>query len=111
MLEKRSDAAEMDTAVCSAIETRMLERLTDRSTHVRVQAVHALARLQDPSRPSDCRVIGALARALRADPHYDVRRAALQRVVVCRSTLSAILHRLNDANEQVRFTLHCVATL
>ncbi|XP_065557176.1 condensin complex subunit 3-like isoform X3 [Artemia franciscana] len=79
----------------------MLERLRDRVAGIRVQAVFALQRLQEPSN-KECPVIRAFVHHLKKDPNADVRRAILMNIASCVITLPHILDRCRDINESVR---------
>jgi len=88
--------------IWAEIQERLTERARDKVAAVRVQAVTALARLQDPSNPGGCIVVSLLARMLATDPSAEVRRIVLGNIALCRSTLGAIIERIRDVKPEVR---------
>lgn len=91
----------LDEALYAALRRALLARVRDRLPAVRVHAVAALARLQDPSDSTDP-AVRALEARLATDPSPCVRRAALADLVVTRATLPALLARTRDAAAPVR---------
>lgn len=53
LLGSLSENAQIDDELCEQIHKAMLIRVTDKYPNVRIQAVLAMARLQDPESP-DC---------------------------------------------------------
>lgn len=82
-----------------------MKRIHDKMPAVRVEAVHALARLQNPSDPED-EVMARLVERLRNDPHAEVRRAVLAHLALARDTLQALLERAQDVDVGVRKRLY-----
>jgi condensin complex subunit 3 len=82
----------------------MTERLFDKEAIVRVQAIHAMARLQslpvDDS--SDFTILDIFIDLLQHDPSADVRKAALLQVDVTPKSLPFILERLRDVDSVIR---------
>ncbi|CAH1247094.1 NCAPG [Branchiostoma lanceolatum] len=101
MLNALGEDAEVDDDLYDRIFECMLMRLRDKIPAIRVQAVLALTRLQDPSDQS-CAVITAYQYLLGCDPNPDVRRAILSCIAPSTHTLSGVLQRVRDVNQSVR---------
>uniref|UniRef100_A0A182FI79 Nuclear condensin complex subunit 3 C-terminal domain-containing protein n=2 Tax=Anopheles albimanus TaxID=7167 RepID=A0A182FI79_ANOAL len=95
-----SDAT-LDDSICDKILRYMLERMRDISQHVRVQAVLALQRLQDPTNPEDA-VSRAYIYHLDKDPSPKVRQTIITSLGRNYRSLSHIIDRLWDVDERVR---------
>ncbi|KAA0198034.1 hypothetical protein HAZT_HAZT009612 [Hyalella azteca] len=101
ILNSMGKSASLDDDLFNTIYDTMLERLMDRKPAVRVQAIHALNRLQDPTN-KDCPVIKAYRYHLSMDPASEVRRAALCCTALNFQTLPDVLQRTRDKNNLVR---------
>ncbi|XP_077992118.1 condensin complex subunit 3-like [Glandiceps talaboti] len=101
LLNLMGDDAQIDDDLFDRIYDNMLVRLKDKKASVRVQAVHALARLQDPS-DKDCPVIKAYIYMLNNDPNPDVRFAILTCIAPSSQTLTTVLKRTRDVKDSVR---------
>lgn len=122
MLEELNESACISAELFEKIYDAMLERIQDRIASVRVQAVIALQRLQDPTN-KECPVIKvtcvinvftslfkkkcftlvqALVFHLERDPHPEVRRAVLKALGCNYFTLEFVLVRLRDVKDLVR---------
>ncbi|XP_063609202.1 condensin complex subunit 3-like [Penaeus indicus] len=101
ILNHMGEEAVIDDELYSNIYDTMLHRLQDKVPSVRVQAVLALARLQDP-RNKECPVIKAYRYHLSMDPNSDVRRAVLTSIAITFQTLPDILERTRDVRDLVR---------
>ncbi|XP_057377036.1 condensin complex subunit 3-like [Daphnia carinata] len=101
LLEELSESASINAELFEKIYDAMLERIQDRIASVRVQAVVALQRLQDPTN-KECPVIKALVFHLERDPHPEVRRAVLKALGCNYFTLEFVLIRLRDVKDLVR---------
>ncbi|XP_019644482.1 PREDICTED: condensin complex subunit 3-like [Branchiostoma belcheri] len=101
MLNALGEDAEVDDDLYDRIFECMLMRLRDKIPAIRVQAVLALTRLQDPSDQS-CAVITAYLYLLGCDPNPDVRRAILSCIAPSTHTLGGVLQRTRDVNQSVR---------
>lgn len=101
ILNHMGEEAVIDDELYSNIYDTMLHRLQDKIPSVRVQAVLALARLQDP-RNKECPVIKAYRYHLSMDPNSDVRRAVLTSIAITFQTLPDILERTRDVRDLVR---------
>lgn len=101
ILDALGDEAELEDELCGLIHSRMLDRTRDRVPLIRMQAVHALARLQDPA-DVECPVIARYILLLNTDSSSDVRRAVLGHVALSKLTLPEILRRTRDVKDAVR---------
>lgn len=101
LLTAMGDNAYIDDILCERIITTMLDRVLDRSSKVRAQAILALQRLQDPS-DEDCRVMKVYMFHLNKDPSSEVRRTILTVMARTNRTLLCILKRTRDINDLVR---------
>jgi hypothetical protein len=86
-----------DTFFQTVIEC-LSKRLSDKLPGVRAQGIRALAKLQQP----DDDVVTKIAELMSSDTSNDVRKTAVQNVLVCESTLSLIVQRIKDINTDVR---------
>ncbi|XP_076275206.1 condensin complex subunit 3-like isoform X1 [Rhynchophorus ferrugineus] len=98
---------QLDDGLCDLIETAMIENTKDPKPVVRLQALLALFRLQDPLNP-DCPVIQAFLTCLKDSSHI-VRREAAKRIAPNALTLPKLKDRIRDVNENVRYAafVHC----
>lgn len=101
LLNYLGEDAQIDDELFESIYQAMLQRVKDKFPAVRVQAVTALTRLQDPS-DKGCPIIAAYMFLLEKDPHPDVRRAVLSSIAVSRKTLPVVIGRTCDVKETVR---------
>ncbi|KAG7157088.1 Condensin complex subunit 3-like, partial [Homarus americanus] len=101
LLNHMGEEAVIDDDLYNNIYDTMLHRLQDKVPLVRVQAVLALARLQDP-RNKECPVIKAYRYHMCMDPNPDVRRAVLSNIAITFQTLPDILERTRDVRDLVR---------
>uniref|UniRef100_A0A182NH86 Nuclear condensin complex subunit 3 C-terminal domain-containing protein n=1 Tax=Anopheles dirus TaxID=7168 RepID=A0A182NH86_9DIPT len=95
-----TDAA-LDDAICDKILRYMMERIRDTSQHVRVQAVLALQRLQDPNSMDDP-VVRAYIYHLDKDPSPKVRQAVITSLGRNYRLIPFLLERLWDVDARVR---------
>lgn len=101
LLNSMGDQAFIDDALCDKITVSMMDRLLDKSTKVRAQAIFALHRLQDPT-DDQCPVIKMYIFHATKDPKAMVRRAALMSMAKNQRTLQVALRRTRDVDEIVR---------
>ncbi|XP_070541488.1 condensin complex subunit 3-like [Ptychodera flava] len=101
LLNQMGDDAQIDDDLFDRIYDNMLVRLRDKKASVRVQAVTALARLQDPS-DKECPVIKAYMYMMGSDPNPDVRYAIMSCIAPSAQTLPVILKRTRDVKDGVR---------
>ncbi|XP_075050811.1 condensin complex subunit 3 [Mixophyes fleayi] len=101
LLVNLPENAQIDDDLFDKIHDAMLIRVTDRVPNVRIQAVLALARLQDPS-DVECPVSNAYMHLLENDLNAEVRRAVLSCIAPSARTLPKIVGRTMDVKETVR---------
>nr|CAD7453642.1 unnamed protein product [Timema tahoe] len=101
ILNSMSEEASLDDDICNNLCAHMMERLQDKATSVRHQAVLALQRLQDPINPT-CRVIKSFMFHLELDPSSEVRRGILQVMARSNLTIPQIIDRTRDVKDTVR---------
>ncbi|EDV20086.1 uncharacterized protein TRIADDRAFT_32599, partial [Trichoplax adhaerens] len=101
LLNNLSEDAQIDDDLYNLIYEAMLERLYDKVPAVRIQAVRAVARLQDPT-DEDCIVIKKYIELISKDSSAEVRRAVLANIAINALTLPEIIERTKDIKESVR---------
>jgi condensin complex subunit 3 len=93
---------ELDEDLFSLLKTSLLERVRDREPNVRVQAVIALAKLQNATSGEDDAEDDAATRALMDAMAHDssaqARRAALFQLDLTPSLLAPVLNRIRDVD-------------
>ena len=90
LLNNMGDDAVIDDDLAERIFESMLIRLHDKFPAVRVQAVAAISRLQDPLDP-ECIVISTYLKLMSNDSSVEVRRAVLLNVALTSQTLEGII--------------------
>ncbi|XP_007517940.1 condensin complex subunit 3 [Erinaceus europaeus] len=93
--------AQIDDHLFDNINEAMLIRLKDKIPNVRIQAVLALSRLQDP-KDEECPVVNAYITLIENDSNPEVRRAVLSCIAPSAKTLPQIVGRTKDVKESVR---------
>ncbi|WFD18733.1 chromosome condensation complex Condensin, subunit G [Malassezia caprae] len=88
----------LDDDLYETLVSMLMQRLVDKESAVRVQAVIALARLQCSEEGTDERTLRLLLHLLRHDTSADVRRAALFNIPPTAATLPYLLERLLDVD-------------
>ena len=68
----------------------MMIRLKDKVPSIRIQAVLALVRLQDPE-DDECPIIDAFLHSMETDTNADVRKTILCNIAFSRKTLPYVL--------------------
>ncbi|NXQ53528.1 CND3 protein, partial [Anthoscopus minutus] len=101
ILGNMPENAEIDDDLFDKINEAMLIRLKDKFPSVRIQAVLALSRLQDP-KDENCPVVNIYTTLLENDSNSDVRRAVLSCIAPSERTLPVIVGRTMDVKEAVR---------
>ncbi|XP_015281754.1 PREDICTED: condensin complex subunit 3 [Gekko japonicus] len=101
LLGSLPENAQIEDELFDKINSAMLVRVKDRVPNVRIQAVLALARLQDP-KDSDCPVVNVYCSLIESDSNSEVRRAVLSCIGPSAKTLSKIVGRTMDVKEAVR---------
>lgn len=98
---------ELGDGVWRVFRTKMTERLFDKEAAVRVQAVHAMSRLQQLPLTEDGSILvqDVFLELLAHDPVADVRKTVLEVVDVTEATLESIVLRRRDSDASVRKTL------
>jgi len=109
LLNSLGEDAEVSEELYEEILQAMLERLNDKVPVVRVHAVAAVSRLQDPTDAADP-VTAEYMRLVSSDTSKEVRKAVLANLGVSALTLPHILERLRDVKDDVRkYTYSVVA--
>ncbi|KFO94700.1 Condensin complex subunit 3, partial [Buceros rhinoceros silvestris] len=101
ILGNMPENAQIDDDLFDKINEAMLIRLKDKFSNVRIQAVLALSRLQDP-KDENCPVINIYSTLLENDSNSEVRRAVLSCIAPSARTLPKIVGRTMDVKEAVR---------
>ncbi|XP_028721718.1 condensin complex subunit 3 [Peromyscus leucopus] len=101
LLGSMPENAQIDDDLFDKINEAMLIRLKDKIPNVRIQAVLALSRLQDP-KDDDCPVVDAYVTLIENDSNPEVRRAVLSCIAPSAKTLPKIVGRTKDVKEAVR---------
>uniref|UniRef100_A0A8C4LHD4 Non-SMC condensin I complex subunit G n=1 Tax=Equus asinus TaxID=9793 RepID=A0A8C4LHD4_EQUAS len=101
LLGSMPENAQIDDDLFDKINEAMLIRLKDKIPNVRIQAVLALSRLQDP-KDDECPVVNAYATLIENDSNPEVRRAVLSCITPSAKTLPKIVGRTKDVKEAVR---------
>lgn len=101
ILTSLGDEAIIDDNLYEKISSAMLSCMKDKSPKVRVQAVLALHRLQNPS-SNTCPVIETYLFHVTRDPNADVRRTILSKIGKSKKILRIALEKIFDVNVRVR---------
>ncbi|CAH3143074.1 unnamed protein product [Porites lobata] len=101
LLNNMDDDAVIDDDLADRIFESMLTRLLDKFPAVRVQAVAAISRLQDPT-DAECAVISSYLKLMSSDSSAEVRRAVLLNIALSTQTLEGVIGRTQDVTESVR---------
>ncbi|XP_005148525.2 condensin complex subunit 3 [Melopsittacus undulatus] len=101
ILGNMPENAQIDDELFDKINEAMLVRLKDKFSNVRIQAVLALSRLQDP-KDENCPVVNIYSTLLENDSNSEVRRAVLSCIAPSARTLPKIVSRTMDVKEPVR---------
>jgi len=103
LLQNLGEGAKIDDSLFDRIYCCMIERLRDKCPMVRVHAVLALTRLQDPA-DEECSVTKAYIILMTRDPNVEVRRIILTSLAPSAQSLPAIIERTRDVKDTVRRT-------
>ncbi|KAM4709366.1 condensin complex subunit 3 isoform 2-T2 [Discoglossus pictus] len=101
LLVNLPENAQIDDDLFDKIHDAMIERLKDKVPNVRIQAVLALARLQDPG-DENCPVSNSYMHLIENDSSAEVRRAVLSCIAPSAKSLPKIVGRTMDVKELVR---------
>ncbi|XP_060134955.1 condensin complex subunit 3 isoform X2 [Zootoca vivipara] len=93
--------AQIEDELFDQISNAMLLRVKDKVPNVRIQAVLALSRLQDP-KDSECPVVNVYNNLIENDSNPEVRRTVLSCIGLSAETLPKIIGRTMDVKETVR---------
>lgn len=107
LAEMVAHLGEIDEDVYMMLRAALIERVHDKETNVRVQAVVALSKLCGSEDTSDVNddeptAIDVLLDTLACDPAAEVRRAALLNIPLAPHTLPAMLARTRDTDTVMR---------
>ena len=94
---------ELDEGVFGTLVECMTRRARDRNASVRLEAVLALSRLQNPEDKDDP-VVELFVHSMEVDPSPFVRKAVLLNIAITSLTLRHILRRVRDSSDSVRAT-------
>lgn len=94
---------ELDESVFGTLVECMTRRARDRNAAVRLEAILALSRLQNPEDREDP-VIELFIHSMEVDPSPFVRKAVLLNIAITSLTLKHILRRIRDSSDSVRAT-------
>ncbi|KAF8494799.1 nuclear condensing complex subunit [Gautieria morchelliformis] len=105
--EMISHLGEIDDDIYTLLRASLLERINDKESSVRIQAVIALSKLAGTEDPEDLDegepdVIEVLMEILQFDTAAEVRRAALLNIPATQRTFNAILSRTRDTDDVIR---------
>ncbi|XP_053113435.1 condensin complex subunit 3 isoform X2 [Hemicordylus capensis] len=101
LLGSLPENAQIEDELFDKINRAMLLRVKDKVPNVRIQAILALSRLQDP-KDNDCPVVNVYNSLIENDSNSEVRRAVLSCIGPSAKTLSKIVGRTKDVKETVR---------
>ena len=101
VMENLPEDANISDVAWTTSVSAVLDRLSDKQSAVRLQAIRFSKRLQSPDDENDP-VCARLVEMVREDASVQVRKAAVQAVAVSDATLGAILSRTRDINDSVR---------
>lgn len=99
----------IDEDLSDAIYECMMIRIKDKFPAIRIQAVLALVRLQDPE-DDECPVIGAFLHSMKTDTNADVRKTILSNIALSRKTLPCVLGVLSSYRFSL-LVLHVLPTV
>nr|XP_047138807.1 condensin complex subunit 3 isoform X3 [Hydra vulgaris] len=92
------DDETIDEDLSDSIYECMMYRLKDKLPSIRIQAVLALNRLQDPE-DEQCPVIDAFLHSMNTDTNADVRKTVLMNIALSRKTLPHLIVRTRDIKD------------
>ena len=93
--------AELDEELLDAMVSTLTPRLKDKAPNVRMWAIKALARLQDPE-DAKCPVTKEFLRLMSSDSAAAVRVAAADLILVTKAVLPQLVARVRDIKPEVR---------
>ncbi|KAF1744841.1 hypothetical protein MXB_2982, partial [Myxobolus squamalis] len=105
MLETLLQDIRLDVSLIDDVTQKMRTRLHDSSPLVRMKAISALSRIQDPE-DDNCLIMQDYLIALELDLNANVRRSVLSNICFTKKSLKTIFTRLYDVNPIVRKALY-----
>uniref|UniRef100_A0A0C9PZI3 Ncapg protein n=1 Tax=Fopius arisanus TaxID=64838 RepID=A0A0C9PZI3_9HYME len=105
LLNLLSEDAYLSDGMYTNIREAMTERLMDKSPKVRVMAIHAMLRMQEPLN-HECPVIKMYIYHMAKDNSAEVRKAVIQCTAKNQKVLLNVLDRICDIDDSVRKTAH-----
>ncbi|KIK98064.1 hypothetical protein PAXRUDRAFT_824294 [Paxillus rubicundulus Ve08.2h10] len=107
LTEMVSHLGEIDEEVYKMLRSALIERIHDKETFIRIQAIVALSKLCGSEDPSDVEedeqtAVDVLLDTLGCDPAAEVRRAALLNIPIAQHTFNHILARTRDTDTVMR---------
>ncbi|KIM49317.1 hypothetical protein M413DRAFT_438505, partial [Hebeloma cylindrosporum] len=107
--EMVSHLGEIDEDAYKTLRTALLDRINDRETSIRCQAIMSLAKLcisEGPEDFEDVSMVEVLLDTLAYDPSADVRRTVLLAIPINPHTLPRLLERTMDTDVTIRKLLY-----
>lgn len=102
LLSYMSEGTVLSEELCDVASILLLQRLKDKKSEIRVQAVYALHRLQVPENPK-CKIVEEFLFHLCYDPSFEVRTAVVKKIALLYNVVEEMLkNTLNDVNDSVR---------
>ncbi|CAH8842031.1 unnamed protein product [Trichobilharzia szidati] len=105
LLDGIGDNGILPGEIYTKLQDVLLRRVYDVKVSVRVEAIKAISRMQDPN-DAQCSVVEAFMWLTRHDPTAEVRRAAAAAMVLTTRTLGHLLERCRDVADNVRRTAY-----
>ena len=93
--------ADLDENLWHSLGTIITPRLRDRAPNVRLWAIQAVSRLQNPE-DEDNYLIAELLRLMCTDISTDIRVAAVETICICSQSLPGVVERIRDIKTEVR---------
>lgn len=102
LLNFMSEGSLLTEELCDVTTVMLLKRLKDKKPEIRVQAAHALHRLQSPDN-SSCKIVEQFLYHMTSDPSVEVRTAIVRNIAKFHHVVDEMLkHTLNDMSDNVR---------
>ena len=101
ILQDMPSDTEIDENLWNALGQIITPRLRDRAPNVRLWAIQAVSRLQNPEDEENY-IINELLRLMGTDVSVDIRIAAVETIVICPESLPGIVERIRDIKPDVR---------
>ncbi|KAG9299295.1 hypothetical protein G9A89_013943 [Geosiphon pyriformis] len=96
----------LSDALFERLKAKLIDRVRDKETSVRAQAIIALSKLQGEDIENDREVTDKLCEILQNDPSAEVRRAALSYVAHNEKTIPFLLERARDIDPITRRSVY-----